>query len=111
MRKRYTELKSVLEDPVKAKSIPSLDAVDDRQFTPLMQAAEMNWAKGVELLLDSTRDKSCGQVPAATIDYADPVNHRTALMIACRAGALHKVYTSTSKTTCLINKKIPNNFY
>ena len=55
-----------------------------------MQAASNNWLQGAEILLDirSERERSLGHIPAASVNYLDPVNQRTALMMACRNGAL-----------------------
>ena len=68
----------------------TLDAVNDQQVSPLMQAASTNWLKGVEILLDleNSRQRSLGHIPAASVNYCDPVNNRSALMIACRNGSL-----------------------
>lgn len=89
--KRTDKLQRVLEnegDSSSSSTISSLDAVNDKQLSPLMEAALGNFIDGVKLLVDPTRDRSLGQIPAASVNYVDPVNHRTALMVACRNGSL-----------------------
>lgn len=93
-RKKSDNLKQVLnnsgEDSRESGVLSSLDAVNDLQLSPLMEAASSNYLEGVKLLLDShrTRNRSSGQIPGASINYVDPVNGRTALMYACRNGSL-----------------------
>jgi len=91
-RKNTDILKSVLnnsgEDSRDSGVLSSLDAVNEHQLSPLMEAASINYVDGVQMLLDPSRDRALGQIPAASINYVDPVNGRTALMYACRNGAL-----------------------
>lgn len=92
-REKTEELSRLLKNESKAGStgtLNSLDSVNDNQISPLMQAASSNWLKGAEILLDinNDRDRSLGHIPAASANYLDPVNNRSALMIACRNGAL-----------------------
>jgi len=90
-RKRTDNLHKILLNNGESSTsctISSLDAVNDKQLSPLMEAASINFLDGVKLLLDPSRDRSLGHIPAASVNYVDPVNQRTALMIACRNGAL-----------------------
>ena len=94
-RKNTENLKQVLnnsgEDSRESGVLASLDAVNDQQLSPLMEAASSNYLEGVKLLLDSSRDRSLGQIPGASINYVDPVNGRSALMYACRHGSLKTI--------------------
>ena len=61
--KRTDKLQRVLEnegDSSSSSTISSLDAVNDKQLSPLMEAALGNFIDGVKLLVDPTRDRSLG---------------------------------------------------
>jgi len=90
-RQRKDDLiKVLLNGGTESGCLSSLDAVNDAQISPLMQAAQNNWIEGVKLLVDinNERNRSLGHLPSASVNYVDPVNNRSALMVACRHDAL-----------------------